>query len=129
MEIKRQNFLGGVLHGLFLRVSIRFADVDLVLPAFVSSFSESKFLIAVLPSLYYSIGYLPQTLFANYIEPRRRKKPFLYLAIITRTFIWFALGALVFTLGNERPGLILGALFFSATFLCNGRLSGRGGSH
>ncbi len=104
------------MHGLFLRVSIRLADVDLVLPAFVSSFSESKFLIAVLPSLYYSIGYLPQTLFANYIEPRRRKKTFLYVAIITRTFIWFALGALVFTLGNRRPGLLLGALFFLLLF-------------
>lgn len=110
---KQKNFIGGLIHGTFLRVSVRLADVDLILPAFVSSITGSKFLIALLPSIYLSAGNLPQTLFANFVEPRARKKPFLYIAILSRVFIWFLMGLFVMTVGVSRPVILLSLLFFS----------------
>ncbi|MFP3952550.1 MAG: MFS transporter [Candidatus Acetothermia bacterium] len=110
---KQKNFIGGLIHGTFLRVSVRLADIDLILPAFVSSITGSKFLIALLPSIYLSAGNLPQTLFANFVEPRARKKPFLYIAILSRVFIWFLMGLFVMTVGVSRPVILLSLLFFS----------------
>ncbi len=110
---RRKNFIGGLIHGTFLRVSVRLADIDVILPAFVSSITGSKFLIALLPSIYLSAGNLPQTLFANFVEPRARKKPFLYLAIFSRVFIWFAMGLVVMGVGISRPTILLSLLFFS----------------
>lgn len=118
---EKKNFIGGVIHGTFLRSSTRLADIDLILPAFVSSLTGSKFLIALLPSIYFSAGRLPQVLFSNYVEPRARKKPFLYIAILTRAMIWFVVGFFVTWRGNSNPALILSLLF---TFLLIYSLAG-----
>jgi len=120
-ESEKRNFIGGVVHGTFLRSSTRLADIDLILPAFVSSITGSKFLIALLPSIYFSTGRLPQLLFSNYVEPRARKKPFLYAAILIRAFMWFLFGFLVTWKGISNPALVLSLLF---TFLLIYSLAG-----
>ncbi|MBS3788948.1 MFS transporter [Candidatus Bipolaricaulota bacterium] len=124
-ESERTNFIGGVIHGTFLRSSSRLADIDLILPAFVSSITGSKFLIALLPSIYFSTGRLPQILFSNYVEPRSRKKPFLYIAILTRALIWFLFGFFVTWRGLSDPGLTLLLLFvFLLIYSLAGSLGG-----
>lgn len=120
-ESEERNFIGGVIHGTFLRSSARLADIDLILPAFVSSITGSKFLIALLPSIYFSTGRLPQILFSNFVEPKARKKPFLYVAILTRAFMWFLFGFLVTWRGISNPALVLSLLF---TFLLVYSLAG-----
>lgn len=125
VESEKRNFIGGVIHGTFLRSSSRLADIDLILPAFVSSITGSKFLIALLPSIYFSTGRLPQLLFSNYVEPRSRKKPFLYIAILTRAFIWFFFGFFVTWRGISNPGLTLSLLFvFLLIYSLAGSLGG-----
>jgi len=110
---QKRNFNGGLVHGTFLSASIRLADVDLILPAFVSSIADSKFLIALLPSIYLSAGNLPQTLFANFVEPHSKKKPFLFFAIYTRVLLWFIIGITVMVFGMSMPIMILSLLFAS----------------
>lgn len=108
---ERRNFVGGVIHGTFLRSSSRLADIDLILPAFVSTVTGSKLLIALLPSIYFSTGRLPQVLFSRYVEPKPRKKPYLYLAILTRASVWFFLGFILMWRGVGNPNLFLALLF------------------
>lgn len=125
VESEKRNFIGGVIHGTFLRSSSRLADIDLILPAFVSSITGSKFLIALLPSIYFSTGRLPQLLFSNYVEPRSRKKPFLYIAILTRALIWFLFGFFLTWRGLSDPGLTLSLLFvFLLIYSLAGSLGG-----
>ncbi len=120
-----RSFVGGVIHGTFLRASSRLADIELILPAFVSSVTGSNLLIALLPSIYFSTGRLPQVLFSNYVEPRARKKPFLYLAILTRALVWFLLGFLLMWQGISNPALILSVLFlFVLIYSLAGSLGG-----
>ena len=122
---EKQNFVGGVIHGTFLRASSRLADIELILPAFVSSVTSSNLLIALLPSIYFSTGRLPQVLFSNYVEPKARKKPFLYFAIFTRALVWFLLGFVLMWRGIANPPLILSILFvFVLIYSLAGSLGG-----
>jgi MFS family permease len=106
----QRNFIGGLIHGVFLAMSVRLGDIELILPAFINAFTDSQYLIGFLASTYYGINYLTQPLFANFVEPKRRKKTYLYIAIFTRLASWFIIGLLTFVLGERHPWLIMGIL-------------------
>ncbi len=102
-----RNFNAGLIHGIFFQASAAFANINTVLPAFVSLLTSSTFAIGLLAGVQGIGGVLPQMFTAYLLEDKVHKKPYLLAIITLRWISWAFLAWLTFTYGSAHPTLIL----------------------
>ncbi len=118
-------FVGGLLHGAMLAVAYALSSTSSVLPVFIKQLTGSDWAVGALVSGMQLGGALAGIPAALFVEPARRKKVFLYLAIGVRAFAFLVLAVLTWYFAERQPGLVLGALlFFLVLFAIFGGLGG-----
>ncbi len=99
----RRNFIAGLWHGAFLALGVSLTDPTTVISAFVSDLTGSTVWVGGLATVLTVAGALPQLFVARWIEPRKRKMPYLMTAIYLRVISWGVLAWLVYAIGDEHP--------------------------
>ncbi len=119
---QRRNFVGGMIHALFFRLGMAFSQVTSVLPAFIFALTGSNFWVGLLSTLQRTAVVFPQLFFANFLQARSRKKPYLLGVIYFRSAVWLFLAITTFYLGTSRPHLlaVFLILFIMSFFLAGG---------
>ena len=118
-------FVGGLLHGAMLAVAYALTSPSSVLPVFIKQLTGSDWAVGALVGGMQLGGALAGIPAALFVEPARRKKVFLYLAIGVRALAFLTLAALTLLYARSHPGLVLGALlFFLVLFAVFGGLGG-----
>lgn len=121
----RINFAGGIVHAVFFRISVAFAEPTTILPVYIMLLTGSKTHVGLLTSVLLAGEVLPTLLFSRLLEPRRRKLPALLVAVFSRAGSWLAIGLLTWYLGNADPGIIELILFvLIGVFALGGSLGG-----
>lgn len=101
-----RNMLGGFIHGGFFQLGMAFSQSTSVLPAFIHALTGSSFLVGFLSTLQRIGTILPQLIFANYLESKPLKRPYLLWVIYSRSAIWAALGFTVMFIGGGHPTMV-----------------------
>ena len=105
----RRNFIAGLVHGVFFRVSAALVDTNTVLPAFISALTGSEVAVGMIASFIGLGGVLPELFAAYWVEGRPRKKPILLGVITIRWISWVVLAWLTYAYGLTHPTLVLTA--------------------
>ena len=118
-----RNIAGGVWHGAFLATALAFANVSVVVPAFVAELTGSSIWVGGLAALLAVTASGPQILVARFVEPLPRKRPVLLGAIYLRALSWAALALLIASAGEEHPQVVLiGLIGTIAVFAAGGAI-------
>ncbi|MFO7941999.1 MAG: hypothetical protein R6U92_05100, partial [Bacillota bacterium] len=121
----RVNFAGGIIHAIFFRISVAFAEPTTILPVYIMLLTGSKTHVGFLTSVLLAGEVLPTLLFSRLLEPRRRKLPGLLVAVFSRAGSWLAIGLLTWHLGDADPNVTLMILFvLIGIFALGGSLGG-----
>lgn len=121
----RVNFAGGIIHAIFFRISVAFAEPTTILPVYIMLLTGSKTHVGLLTSVLLAGEVLPTLFFSRFLEPRRRKLPGLLVAVFSRAGSWLAIGLLTWYLGDTDPGITLLILFvLIGVFALGGSLGG-----
>lgn len=111
----RWNFAMGLLHGIFFRGGMAFADPNTILPVFLNNFTSSKILIGLSSTIMGGLGgisgVLPQMFVANRLESRSHKKPVLIISITIRALCWGLLSLITYLFAISNPGLTVFSFF------------------
>lgn len=102
-----RNFVAGLIHGIFLQMSVAFGSPHTVLPAFVTLLTPSTVAIGLMAAIEGVGEVVPQLFTAYLLEDKPRKKPYLLAVIITRWLSWIILAGLTYRYGLARPTLVL----------------------
>jgi MFS family permease len=104
----RWNFTVNLLDVSIFVLAASLVSRDTVLPALVSSLTDSKIAIGLIPAMW-SLGfYLPQLLMANFTEGLRYKKPFVVtVSGIGERTPFLLIGLAVWFLAVDRPTIAL----------------------
>jgi len=112
---QKRNMLGGFIHGVFFQLGMAFSQSTSVLPAFIHALTGSSFLVGLLSTLQRTGTILPQLFFANYLESKPLKRPYLLWVIYSRSAIWAALGFTVMFVVGGHPTLVTAILLILLT--------------
>lgn len=116
------NFAVNILDITFITLGYSLISRDTVLPVLVSTLSDSKLAVGLIPAVF-SLGmYLPQLFFAEYTERMVYKKPFLvWLSGLGERGPYLLIGLLVWAFAERAPTttlvlflILLGIAGFSA---------------
>ncbi len=122
---EHRNFIGGLWHGAFLALGMALTQPTTVIASFVSDLTGSTVWVGGLSTVLTVASAIPQIFVARLIEPRRRKMPYLMLAIYLRVASWGALAWLVHSIGASKPDLLAWVLVgLLAVFYAGGGLGG-----
>jgi len=120
---QKRNIFGGLIHGSFTQFGLAFSQDTSVLPAFIHALTGSGLLVGLLSAVQRAGSVLPQLFFANFLETRRYKRPYLIRLIYLRSAAWFILGIITVLWGNLYPNILAGLLFvLLAVFFFTGGL-------
>jgi len=106
----KRNFAGGIWHGGFLALGTSLTRPNTVISAFIIELTGSTVWVGGLSTLLTVAGTLPQLFVAHWLEPKRRKMPYLMTAIYLRVVSWGVLAWLIHIIGAERPDLLIWSL-------------------
>ncbi|MEZ4639376.1 MAG: MFS transporter [Caldilineaceae bacterium] len=111
----RWNFTVNVLDIMFITLGFSMISRDTVIPVLMSTLTDSKIAIGLIPALWAMGYYLPQLLMANFTEGLRYKKPFVVLVSgIGERLPYLAMALAVWLWAADRPTwavvVILGGL-------------------
>jgi len=113
MNRDRRNFLAFLGEAICFGMSMTFAGMTTILPAFIGQLTSSKIVVGLFTSAVYGAWLLPQLVFANLLTNKRRKKPYMTLGgLLGRPLILFY--ALALVLGLYRKPMLALALLFVA---------------
>lgn len=108
----RWNFLVNALDGASFWFGMSFISSTVILPLFVSHFTNNPILIGLIPFLSTSGYLLPQLFVANWVERAPRKKFFpVTIGFFLERVPIFLLGPAAYFLATSRPDLALAAFF------------------
>jgi len=107
----RQNFIAGLVHGVFFQASAAFVDTNTVLPAFVAMLTPSKMAVGLIAAITGFVGILPELFTAYLVEDQARKKAYLLGVITVRWISWGVLAWLTYRYALTQPALVLGIFF------------------
>jgi len=116
----RRNAIGFVGEGTLFGLALLFASTTTILPGLVSELSGSAVLVGLILTLTEGAWRLPQLLFAHWIGPKPRKKPYLTrVGLVARpVYIFFAIALWLGVAGY--PALALGLFFALHTLMYTG---------
>lgn len=108
----RWNAVVNGLDMVFFALGSSLVSRETVLPALVSTLTDSKLAIGLIPALYSVSYYLPQLLMANHAEQLRYKKPFvMFIGGLGERFPYLLIGLTLWLLAGSAPQLALVLLF------------------
>ena len=106
------NFGVNVLDVSFFTLAISLISRETIMPLFVSTLTDSKIAIGLIPAIYNLGIYLPQLLTASFVESLRQVKPYIMLVSgIGERIPYLMIGLLVLAIAVQAPGLMLLAFF------------------
>lgn len=104
----RRNFWCLAMDFCFFGIGMAFFGPATVVPSFLTTLGASASVIGLISALQRAGWLLPQLIAARYLADKPYKKPFILLpAGISRSMI-LLLAALIWLLGAQRPGLMVG---------------------
>lgn len=116
------NFTVNVLDNAFFVLALSFISRETILPVLVSTLTDSKIAIGLIPAIYSISFYLPQLLFANHAERMKRKLPFvLWVSGLVQRLPYLFAGLAILFFAQDKPQLALILLF---AFIGAGALGG-----
>ncbi len=122
-KINRRNFIAGLWHSAFLALGVSLTQPTTVISAFIADLTGSTIWVGGLSTVLTVAAALPQLFVARWIEPKRRKMPYLMLAIYLRVVSWGILAWLVYSIGAKQPITLAWALVVMlAVFYAGGGL-------
>jgi MFS family permease len=105
------NFAAIVVNGLFFPTAGKILGAGLVLTWFVSDLTRSAFVVGLLIPIQYGVALLAQPWIAQWISRRPRRVPFYRNQALVRAGLWCALAATAWSVGADRPELLLLVFF------------------
>lgn len=118
----RWNFSVNVLDNALYALAISLISRETIMPLLVSTLTDSKIMIGLIPAIAGISYYLPQLFVANHAERMKRKLPFVVLVSgIVQRLPYFLLGISILLFAQESPAVAL-ILFF--VFLGMGAMGG-----
>ena len=107
----RRNFVLGILHGIFYSFGLAFSHPETVIMSFLALLNPSEFILGIGASLIGSFGnisgVLPQLFAANFLETKKKKKPFLVLSISLRALCWLFLAVATFIFSGSSNNILI----------------------
>ena len=107
----RWNFAVNAADFALYIFALSFASILTILPAFVSKFTSSNFVIGLIPTIHVLGWLLPQVAAARYVEKLNRKKRFIITVGTGERLPWLFMALAVFLLKGAPPILELIAFF------------------
>lgn len=108
----RWNFAVNLLDITFFTLGLSLVSRETIMPVLVSSLTDSRFAVGLVPAIFSLCYYLPQLLFANYAERLRYKKPFVLLVGgLGERIPYLLIGVVIWLLAEPAPAVAL-TLFF-----------------
>ena len=105
------NFVVNVVEGVVYFFGLNIASFSTILPAYANKFTDSNFIISLIPTAMMLGFAIPQILSSGYTRNVTRKKRFVIIVGIPQRLSWFALAIATFFLAKGNPGLMLGLFF------------------
>ena len=119
----KRNFAGGIWHGGFLALGTSLTRPTTVISAFIAELTGSTIWVGGLSTLLTVAGALPQLFVARWLEPKRRKMPYLLTAIYLRVVSWGVLAWMIHAIGADHPDWLAWSLVgLLAVFYAGGGL-------
>ncbi len=103
----RWNFVCFTVDYVFFSVGLALANINSVLPAFVSQFTRSAPLIGLLSTVFHGCWFLPQVVAARAINDKPRKKPYLLAGMSGRIAFLILPLALWLGLAQHPVGMLV----------------------
>jgi MFS family permease len=117
----RWNFLVNALDGASFWLGMSFISATVILPLFVSHFTDNPLWIGLIPFLLTAGSLLPQLFVANAVERAPRKKFFpVTLGFFLERMPIFLLAPMAYFLATSQPTMALIMFFFLYTWHCFG---------
>ena len=118
----RWNFLVGAIDGASFWFGMSFISSTVILPLFVSHFTNSPILIGLIPFLATAGYLLPQLFVANWVERAPLKKYFpVTVGFFLNGFLFYCLPPGHIFLATSQPGLALVTFFILFAWFSFGR--------
>lgn len=117
----RWNFLVNALDGASFWLGMSFISSTVILPLFVSHYTDNPLLIGLIPFLYTAGSLLPQLFTANAVERAPRKRFFpVTLGFFLERMPIFLLAPMTYFFAVSQPGIALILFFALFTWHCFG---------
>ena len=117
----RWNFVVNALDGASFWFGMSFISITIILPLYVSHFTQNPLFIGLIPFLATAGPLLPQLFMANAVERTPRKKFFpATIGFFLERVPIFLLAPAAYFLANRQPGLALAAFFVLYAWHCLG---------
>ncbi len=116
----RRNFAGGLWHGAFLAMGMSMTRPTTVIAAFIALLTHSTLWVGGFSTVLLVAQALPQIFAARWIEPQKRKMPYLLGAIYLRAMSWGVLAWMIFRIGDSRPQVLAWTLIIMLTIFYAG---------
>ena len=105
------NFTVNIIEGIVYFFGLNISSFSTILPAYADKFTDSNFIISLIPAVM-TLGFsLPQILSSGYTRGLKRKKRFVIIFGIPQRVSWLILAIATFFLAKGNPKLML-ILFF-----------------
>ncbi len=111
----KRNFAGGIWHGGVLAIGNSLVRPTTVISALIVQLTGSTIWVGGLSTVLTVAGTLPQIFVARWLEPKKRKMPYLMLAIYLRVASWGVLAWMIHAIGADHPSLIAWSLLVLLT--------------
>jgi MFS family permease len=103
----RHNFRAFVWHACWLAFTVTFTEVNTVLPGMILKVGGSQIHVGILTAIMVGVPMLTQLLFAGFLTPKKRKKPFLLLGIFLRVGALSGMGWTLSRFTAIDPGWVI----------------------
>jgi MFS family permease len=112
----RWNYIVNLLDGSFFGMAFGFVSISTIIPLFVSSMTDSKLLIGLIPAIH-SVGWqLPQLFMARNVSKLKKYKPFVFSMTVQERIPFFFLGLMTWFLPGASKELRLVITFLLLTW-------------
>lgn len=118
----KRNYILGIINGTMFRGSRIFIDEDTIIPLFIATLTQSKFLVGLAVGLRLSGWYFPQLFMANHVGAKERKNP-TYIAwggVRIASILAIVLSVYFVGAGNSGLLLVLFMVFWGMLYLSAG---------
>ena len=99
------NFVVNIIEGIVYFFGLNISSFSTILPAYADKFTDSNFIISLIPAVM-TLGFsLPQILSSGYTRGLKRKKRFVIIFGIPQRVSWLILAIATFFLAKGNPQL------------------------